>query len=187
MSRCFNICPIGVVENDVIACLVTCIETRCGISCKVSQEMVTPRYAYDEARRQFNSKLILKRLLQDSSQDILGLMGVTREDLYVPVLKYVYGLAQLDGLCSLISIHRLLPEFYGQPPDRDLLISRIEKTALHELGHSFGLMHCRDRRCVMYPSTRIEDTVTKHSDFCTTCFELFSWHLERRGCLALTH
>jgi predicted Zn-dependent protease len=38
----------------------------------------------------------------------------------------------------------------------------------------------------MYPSTRIEDTDTKPPSFCPTCFELLSWHLERRGCRALT-
>jgi archaemetzincin len=106
-------------------------------------------------------------------------MGVTTVDLFVPILKFVFGLAQIDGPCSIISTHRLRPEFHDSTPDRDLFLARIEKTALHELGHGLGLTHCRDRRCAMYSSTRIQDTDFKRADFCPTCAELFRWHLER--------
>ena len=143
--------------------------------------MGTPQYAYDEKRDQYNSKLIVKRLLKTCHKDILALMGVTQVDLYVPILKYVYGLAQLNGQCSVISTHRLRPEFYGQPSDTDCLLSRVEKTALHELGHCLGLTHCRDPRCVMYSSTKIEDTDAKKANYCPTCSELFQWHLGKIG------
>jgi archaemetzincin len=65
------------------------------------------------------------------------------------------------------------------------LVVRAQKTALHEIGHSLGLTHCRDRRCVMYSSTRIADTDFKQSHYCPTCLELFTWHLER--CQALPY
>ena len=141
--------------------------------------MEKPRYAYNNTRCQYNSKLILKRLLEQSSHDTLRLVGVTPVDLYVPILKFVFGLAQIEGKCAIISLHRLYPQFYGQPSNPDLLSARVEKTALHELGHTFGLTHCQDRQCVMYSSTRIEDTDFKQSEFCPTCFELFQWLLEK--------
>jgi len=141
--------------------------------------MENPRYAYNDTRYQYNSKLILKHLLQKSPPDTLRLVGVTSVDLYVPILQFVFGLAQIEGQCSIISLHRLWPEYYDQPSDRDLLLARVEKTALHELGHTFGMTHCRDRRCVMYSSVRIEDTDLKQPDFCPTCFELFQWYLNK--------
>jgi archaemetzincin len=141
--------------------------------------MEEPIYAYDERRGQYNSKLILKHLITRCPQDTLRLIAVTHVDLYVPILKFVFGLAQMAGQCAVISIHRLRPQFYDLPPDPDILLARVEKTVLHELGHSLGLTHCRDRRCVMYSSTRIEDTDFKRSDYCPTCGELFRWYLDQ--------
>ena len=143
--------------------------------------MPVPDDAFNETRCQYNSKEILKRLLQCCPPDTLRFLAVTKVDLYVPILKYVYGLAQIDGRCALVSLHRLCPRFYNQLPDPALLLERTEKTVLHELGHTFGLIHCRDRRCVMYSSTRIEDTDLKEIDFCSTCFELIRWRIEKIG------
>ena len=137
-----------------------------------------PKYAYNEGRGQYNSKLILSHLSRSCPEDTLRFMGVTHVDIYVPILKYVFGLAQVAGKCFLISTHRLYPEFYDQPPNTDILLERVEKTAIHELGHTFGLTHCRDKRCVMFSSTKIENTDLKEPDFCPTCFDLFQWFLD---------
>ncbi len=139
--------------------------------------MERPEYAYNVTRCQYDSRPILKRLIQYCKDDT-KLLGVTQVDLYVPILKYIFGLAQVGGGCSLISLHRLCPEFYDQPSDPALLLERAEKTAMHELGHALGLTHCRELHCVMYSSTSIENTDFKNPDFCPTCFELFKWYLE---------
>ena len=179
MPDCITICPVGSIDERILDHIAKCISIRCGLSCRISMRMENPRYAYNDTRCQYNSKLILKRLLQQSPRDTLRLMGVTSVDLYVPILKFVFGLAQIDGKCSIISLHRLWPQFYDQPANPDLFLSRVEKTALHELGHTFGITHCRDRRCVMFSSTRIEDTDIKCAEFCSTCFELFKWFVSK--------
>jgi len=179
LSNCVTICPIGSVDQRILEHITKCISNRCGLTCRTSMRMENPRYAYNDTRCQYNSKLILKQLLEHSLQDSFRVIGVTPLDLYVPILKFVFGLAQIQGKCSIISLHRLHPQFYDQPSDQDLLLARVEKTALHELGHTLGMTHCRDRRCVMYSSTRIEDTDVKQPDFCSTCFELFQWYLKK--------
>lgn len=179
MPDCVTICPVGSVDQGVLDHIAKCISIRCGLSCRVSMGMENPRYAYNDVRCQYDSKLILKRLIQQSPNNTLRFIGVTSVDLYVPILKFVFGLAQIDGKCSIISLHRLYPMFYDQPDDPDLFLSRVEKTVLHELGHSFGITHCRDRHCVMYSSVRIEDTDFKSADFCPTCLELFHWFLNK--------
>lgn len=178
-SSRISICPIGFVEQDVLGRVARCIETRFEINCTFRPAVENPKYAYDEGRRQYNSKLILKRLPHWSSEGIFRSVGLTGVDLFVPILKYVFGVAELEGSGLLISTYRLRPEFYEQPPDRGLLLERVEKTALHELGHSLGLRHCIERRCVMYSSTRIEDTDCKRTDFCPTCRELFKWYFAK--------
>jgi archaemetzincin len=137
-------------------------------------------YAYNEDRGQYDSKLILKRLPNGCPPDAIRLMGITHVDIYVPILKYVFGVAEIEGRCSLMSLYRLRPEFYDQPRDLNLLLERADKTAIHELAHTLGLTHCRDRHCVMFSSTHIENTDFKRLDFCPTCRELFRWYLDVR-------
>ena len=179
MPKSVTICGVGSVGKSILEYLAECIAARYGLTCKISSEMESPEYAYNKIRNQYNSKLILKHLLQECPTDTLRFIGVTSVDLYVPILEFVFGLAQIEGQCSIVSLHRLYPKFYNRPPNPNLVLIRLLKTSLHELGHTFGITHCRDRRCVMYSSTRIEHTDFKQSDFCLTCSELFRWHLEK--------
>jgi archaemetzincin len=179
LSSCITICPIGPVDGEILQRISACILIRCGLSCDVAEKMPLPSYAYDDIRHQYNSKTILKRLIKESSYHTLKFIGLTPVDLYVPILKFVFGLAQIEGKYSVVSLHRLAPQFYDQPPNPILLLERLEKTVLHELGHMFGITHCRNRHCIMFSSTRIQDTDFKNPCFCPTCFELLSWHLKQ--------
>jgi archaemetzincin len=40
---------------------------------------------------------------------------------------------------------------------------------VHELGHTVGLPHCSDSRCVMHFSNCLEDTDQKGTSFCRRC------------------
>lgn len=72
-------------------------------------------------------------------------------------------------ITALVSIHRLKNEFYGLPINQELLKNRLLKEAIHELGHTFGLIHCFTLKCVMNPSTYVEDIDQKSSYFCRSC------------------
>ena len=96
-------------------------------------------------------------------------LGVTGCDLFVPVLTFVFGEAQLDGTCAVVSTARLTEEFYGLPSRADLLRERLVKEAAHELGHTFGLRHCADWRCVMSSSHGVERLDVKGAQFCGSC------------------
>jgi archaemetzincin len=96
-------------------------------------------------------------------------LGVTSLDLFVPVLTFVFGEAQLNGTAALVSTFRLNETFYGFPPNEALLEERLIKEAVHELGHTFGLIHCRDFACVMHSSTSVEEIDVKGKEFCGSC------------------
>jgi archaemetzincin len=96
-------------------------------------------------------------------------LGVTACDLFVPVLTFVFGEAQLDGNCAVVSTARLHEDFYGMPARTDLLRERLVKEAAHELGHTFGLRHCADWRCVMASSHAVERLDVKTAEFCGAC------------------
>jgi len=178
LSVFITICPIGSVDRDVLDRIVACFQETCGVGCRISAKIEEPQYAYDERRGQYNAKLIIKDLIKRRPPDTRKFMGITHVDLFVPILKYIFGIAQMEGPCAVISLHRLRPQFYEESPNSQLFLERVEKTALHELGHSLGLTHCRDRGCVMHSSSRIRDTDNKKSRFCPTCSDLFKWYLE---------
>jgi len=179
VSECIYVCPLGAVDGDILDCVAESLATGTKGTVKVLPAMGDPSYAYDENRRQYNSKRVLKRLSASCPRETFKIVGVTQVDLYVPILTFVFGAAQISGRCAVISTRRLDPRYYREPENRGLLLERVKKTAVHELGHSMGLIHCRDRRCVMFSSTRIEDTDFKKPQFCHTCRELFRWNLDK--------
>jgi archaemetzincin len=128
-----------------------------------------PDESFEARRNQYYSTRILKEMLGEVPWDAHKLLGVTAKDLCIPILTYVFGEAQLGGMAALVSIARLRQEHYGIAPDRPLLLERLRKESLHELGHTFGLVHCPSRGCVMYLSNTVVDVDTKGRDFCRHC------------------
>jgi len=128
-----------------------------------------PPESFEARRNQYYSTRILKEMLGEVPQDALKLLGVTDKDLCIPILTYVFGEAQVGGTAAVVSLARLRQEHYGLTPDRPLLLERLRKESLHELGHTFGLVHCPLRECVMYLSNTVVDVDTRGRDFCTGC------------------
>ncbi len=94
---------------------------------------------------------------------------LTEIDLYVPVLTFIFGEAQLNGKHSIVSACRLHEEFYSGKSDDKILFERLMKEILHELGHTYGLRHCVNWDCVMHTSPGIEEVDIKGSDYCKRC------------------
>src|SRR5262249_5485409 len=135
--------------------------------CRVQPGAMDITFAFDPMRGQYHSTAILQRLAAGSNGN--HVLGVSPCDLYVPVLTFVFGEAQLAGGCAVVSTARLREEFYGLPPSEDLLHERLVKEAAHELGHTLGLMHCDKWRCVMSSSYAVERIDVKAAEFCQDC------------------
>ncbi len=130
---------------------------------------IDPAFAFDVYRNQYNSTSVISAFLQ-RFPDLDGkILGITSVDFFVPVLTYVFGEAQLDGPVAVVSSHRLDNTLYGLPANQELVMERLLKEAVHELGHTFGLIHCHDYRCVMHTSTTAEDIDVKSERFCPSC------------------
>jgi archaemetzincin len=99
-------------------------------------------------------------------------LAVTNEDLYVPDLNFVFGQADTLTGVAIISLARLRPEFYGQAADEPTFHHRAITEAVHEIGHTLGLNHCPDVKCVMHFSNSLVDTDIKGYRFCIRCREV---------------
>lgn len=161
--------PVGVVEDEVLAVISAAIVERYPVEVRVSDPLPDPVAAYDPRRQQYSSVVMLKTLVGSGRPDALRVIGITGRDLFIPMLSFVFGQAQLNGRIALVSIARLNQEFYGLPPNRAVLLDRAVKETMHELGHTFGLVHCPDGNCPMSLSTTVRQVDTKGPDYCAAC------------------
>jgi archaemetzincin len=124
---------------------------------------------YNPGRRQYNANEILEAIRHRAPANAFRVIGMVRVDLYIPILTYIFGQATLNGRTGVVSLYRLRNEHYGLEPDEGLLAERFSKVIIHELGHTFGLIHCRNPVCVMRSSTYVEDLDQKENNFCHRC------------------
>jgi archaemetzincin len=162
-----HVIPLG-VGLDLVENLAASLARTFHTPCRIRPQTVDIDFARDEGRGQHHSTAILQRLERIAEPGV-RLLAVTSADLYVPVLTFVFGEAQLEGACAIVSTARLREEFYGLPPRDELLRERLLKEAAHEVGHTFGLRHCPDWSCVMASSHAVEVLDVKTADFCRSC------------------
>lgn len=124
---------------------------------------------YDPVRRQYNGDKLLKQVAALNGNGNSKTIGLFNVDLYIPILTYIFGQAQLNGKTAIASHYRLSNERYGMPADDNLLLQRFTKEVIHELGHTFGLIHCHTPNCVMRSSTYVEDIDQKEAQLCAKC------------------
>ena len=163
------IVPIGTVDAATLAALCPALKTVFQLPVKTGGMLPIPPEAYDNRRRQYRSTFILNMLKPLRSPDVCRVLAVIDEDLYVPRLNFVFGEADAENGVAIISLARLRNEIYGLPPDSRLLFERTVKEAVHELGHTFGMGHCPDARCIMFFSNSLGDTDRKGPSFCPGC------------------
>ncbi len=131
---------------------------------------------YNPVRRQYDANSLLNMVSAMISPQSFKAMGLFRIDLYIPILTYIFGQAQLNGNTGIASLYRLRNELYGLDPDHELLSERFSKVVMHELGHAFGLIHCYNPVCLMRSSTYVEDLDQKEGHFCKSCREQLPDH-----------
>lgn len=168
--------PLGACDREDLQVTAECIEEQFDLRVRIGEDLGPPAYALDPVRNQYNSNLILKNLNDVPLPEVLRILGVTSFDLFSPIFSYVFGEAQFGGKCAVISTFRLRgdpdagPQL-GCPP----LLNRMEKEAIHELGHTFGLRHCKDPDCVMHYSSGVQCADRKFAFFCPVCLEIMMW------------
>ncbi|MBI4535935.1 MAG: archaemetzincin family Zn-dependent metalloprotease [Ignavibacteriae bacterium] len=174
-----HLLPLGDVDRGIVESLQQPLSRVFRMPVLLKEANLPLDAFFDEARGQYNSTAMIQFLRNEQSalarlhpgregshERILMVFG---SDLYIPVLTYVFGEAELGGRVAIVSYYRLRNELYGLPLQRPLLLKRICKEALHELGHTYGLTHCLLQDCVMHASTYVEDIDLKGDTFCPDC------------------
>jgi archaemetzincin len=164
-----DIVPIGDIEEPLLRFLKQDLFQAFNVETRIRRRSFNFSSVYDPTRNQYHSSGLLLQLIHDPPPETLKILGVTELDLFIPIFTFLFGEAQLSGTGAIVSAHRLHNPFYGLPEDEDLFRKRLSKESVHELGHTFGLIHCFTLRCVMNTSTYVEDIDQKSAQFCRAC------------------
>ncbi len=167
--KLLHVVPIGDFPGEMLDNLAPILADTFRTPCEILPCAMSPAFAFHGERRQYHSSEILYRMQDWVRPDTWRMLGVTAVDLYIPILTFVFGEAQMGGPCAIVSAHRLRQEFYGLEQDSALLHDRLAKECIHELGHTLDLSHCGDYRCAMAASHAVEWIDLKEGTLCPDC------------------
>jgi archaemetzincin len=173
--------PIGSVPSRTLEWIEAATADWFPLPTRRLPALPVPESAFDPKRRQYQSVEIMKMLAQTAPRNASRILGITNVDLAIPMLTFLFGQAQFDGPIAVVSLCRLHQEFYGLPAQESLLRERTVKEVLHELGHTFGLVHCAESTCAMSLATHIALVDSKAEQYCTRCGMQLVQRFSREG------
>ncbi len=111
--------------------------------------MEIPSWTYNTKREQYYAPALLSLLKEKIS------VWIVDDDIFTDGMNFIFGLAE-KGKKAIVSAYRL-----GSS-------EMIEKEVIHEVGHVFGLFHCKNE-CVMQFSNSLMEAKKKPSWLCEEC------------------
>ncbi len=168
-----RILPIKYISLNLLQKFCKELEASINVRCKILPQIKYIDSAFNALRRQYDASKIIDIIASTNEGKFIDksipTIGITEEDIYYKGLNFVFSIEEPENACSVISIARLKPEFYDQKPNNMILIDRIVKEAMHEIGHHIGLNHCKHIFCIMSPSPSAKDIDIKRREFCRNC------------------
>jgi archaemetzincin len=160
----------GPPEATLLGDVRQALEASYSLPVRIHHGVERPADSYEPRRGQHASGRILAWLSSRAPDGSRRILGVTDADLFMPILTFVFGEAELHGRAALVSTARLSGR-EGVPVEPSLLAARLAKECVHEVGHTFGLIHCRTPGCAMARSASLRDVDAKTGRLCRECRE----------------
>jgi archaemetzincin len=171
--------PLGGVRADVLEVIAANLQAFFQVPTEVFPDQPIPDEAYNSHRGQNNCYPILKFLGKSKPDHAIKIIGVTEVDLFIPILTYVFGEAELGGSAAVISTYRLARGKDLEPVPSKRLFERAAKIAVHEMAHTFRLQHCKENRCIMSSFPVLSHIDEKPIYFCRYCITFLKDEYEK--------
>jgi len=116
---------------------------------------------------------VLPKILPD---DAAALVAFTNYDLYPgDTWSFVFGQASFSERVGVYSLYRLSDIAFERENDKDRLLTRTLKIAIHETGHMFSMKHCIKYECLMSGTNHLAETDRRPLDNCPECMAKLAW------------
>src|SRR4030043_2250816 len=99
------IVPIELEDHSCLEKLESFISKTFHLRTKRREFKINLKEAFDSNRGQYNSSLILRQLIVKPPWDAEKILAVLDVDLYIPILTFLFGEAQLKGIGAVVSPH----------------------------------------------------------------------------------
>jgi archaemetzincin len=172
------ISPIGDITPDLLVPIASELNRIFGYPTEVLSLLDDIDFAFQPGRNQYHSTPVLEQLALSAPADAIKVLALVEVDLFIPILTHVYGEAQLGGKACIVSTIRL-NEGRSYQNTQEPFQSRIVKEAIHELGHTFNLRHCREHTCLMHYCRDESDVDRKSDQLCRYCKVLLEDEIKR--------
>jgi archaemetzincin len=131
-----------------------------------AKPLALPARAFYPKRGRYRAERLLEFLVaggDDRARVVLGLTAVDISTTKAPHEDWgILGLATIDGRSAVLSSFRCRRGATNAEHAR----VRVAKTAVHELGHAFGLAHCPTPGCIMHDGEGSVLTTDTEHDLC---------------------
>lgn len=172
------ISPVGDLAPDLLGPLRAEITRIYRYPTEVLPLLDDLEFSFHPNRNQYHSTSILEQLALKAPAGAIKVLAVVEVDLFIPILTHVYGEAQLGGMACMVSTIRL-NEGHSALNTQQPFFGRIIKEAIHELGHTFRLRHCREHTCLMHYCRDERDVDRKSDQLCRYCKILLEDEIKR--------
>lgn len=161
--------PLGAVPPIEIEVVERALRSFYAIDVRTHERVSLPKSAYYPARGRYRAERLLtelEKLADASAFRVLGLLDVDISTTKGSIADWgILGLATIDGRVGVLSSFRCRRGAKGPAQ----IAERLGKTAVHELGHTFGLDHCPRAGCLMEDGKGSVSTSDREFDLCDGC------------------
>lgn len=176
------ICEVGEfdgIKRKLLKDTIRYIEAFFGLEVKVHSKVdfdSIPSRGWrsrEDGNIQIHTDWVLSRLKRDVPDDAQTYIAFSSYDLYPEEdWNFVFGMASLRDRTGVWSIYR-----NGDPKeDYTLCLRRTISTAIHEICHAYGIVHCIGYECLMNGSMSLEESDRGVLYMCPQCLNKLVWN-----------